>query len=70
MLTKPELRQIKPADRQEELRESLKELIKVNAGIRNKVSKESHQVKRLRRHIARIKTIEREEEMKEKKMKK
>ena len=64
MLTKQELRQVKPADLHEELQKALKELTKVVHGIRTKSSKESHQVRKLKRYIARIHTIEKEEAMK------
>ena len=65
MLTKQEIRQLGMKEMMEELQKSRRELLKSQFEMRMGTSKEIHTVKNLRRYIARLETIKKEDNKKE-----
>lgn len=65
MLTIQEIRQLQGKDLMEELSKNIHDLMRMKMDIINGHSKETHQVKILKRYIARLKTIRKESEKKQ-----
>lgn len=57
MLTKQEIRQLKDKEILEELQKATGELIRTKMEILNGYSKESHKLTNLKRYVARLKTV-------------
>jgi ribosomal protein L29 len=60
MLTIQELRQLSDQDVLQEMEKASKELLKIRMDLEGGYAKESHKAKQLKRYIARMKTIQRE----------
>ena len=63
MLTKQELRQLQDKELREELTGTSRELMKARMDHASKTLKETHQLHALKRYIARVNTIARENEI-------
>lgn len=59
-MTIPEIRQLHDKELLEELTKSYRELMKAKMDLINGSSKEMHGIKKLKKHIARLKTIQHE----------
>lgn len=64
MITIAEIRQLSDKELEGELARSLKELMVIKMNVEENASKESHKIRLLKRHVARIKTIKKENQKK------
>lgn len=63
MLTKSEIRQLSDSDLNTEIDKASKELIKIRMDLEGGYAKSSHRAKQLRKYIALLQTIQRENQL-------